>query len=126
MAQWLTDPVRNHEVAGSILGLAQGSGVAMSCGVGQSHSSGPALLRLWRRLAAPILPLAWEPPYATGATLKRPKKKKRERENYPMDFLLWRSGSAVSWEHWNVGWIPGLAQWVKDLVLPQLQLRSQL
>ena len=27
------------------------------------------------RAAAPIGPLAWEPPYDTGAVLKRPKKK---------------------------------------------------
>ena len=37
----------------------------------------PALLWLWRRPAAtaPVGPLAWEPPYAMGAALKRPKKK---------------------------------------------------
>ena len=37
------------------------------------------LLWLWCRQAAvaPIRRLAWEPPYATGAALKRPKKKKR-------------------------------------------------
>ena len=43
---------------------------------------------LWRRAAAiaPIRPLAWEPPYATGAALekakrqKKKKKKERERE----------------------------------------------
>ena len=35
------------------------------------------LLWLWHGLAAaaPVQPLAWEPPYATGAALKRPKKK---------------------------------------------------
>ena len=33
-------------------------------------------------------------------------------------------GSEVSWEQWDTGSIPGLAQWVKDLVL--LQLRSKL
>ena len=36
MSQWLTNPTRNHEVVGSVLGLAQwvkGSGIAMSCGV---------------------------------------------------------------------------------------------
>ena len=51
----------------------------MSCGVGWRHSSDPALLWLWHRPAAiaPIGPLAWEPPYATGAGLKRPKKKKK-------------------------------------------------
>ena len=43
------------------------------------------LLWLWRRLAATALirPLAWEPPYAKGATLKskkRKKKRKKERE----------------------------------------------
>ena len=39
------------------------------------------LALLWRRLAAvaPIRPLAWELPYATGTALKK-KKKKRERE----------------------------------------------
>ena len=35
-------------------------------------------------------------------------------------------GSAVSWECSVTGLIPGLAQWVKDLVLLQLWLRSKL
>ena len=40
------------------------------------------LALLWRRLAAvaPIRPLAWELPYATGTALKKKKKKERERE----------------------------------------------
>jgi len=33
------------------------------------------------------------------------------------------TGSAVSWERWDTGSIPGLVQWVKDLALQQLQLR---
>ena len=47
----------------------------MSCGVGRCDSD-PALLWLWQGPAAvaPIQPLAWERPYATGAAPKRPKK----------------------------------------------------
>ena len=46
----------------------------MICGVGGRHSLDPVLLWLWCRLAAaaPLdLSLAWEPPYASGAALKR-------------------------------------------------------
>ena len=51
----------------------------MSCGIGHRCGSDPALLWLWHRLVAvvPIWPLHWELPYAAGATLKRPKKKKK-------------------------------------------------
>ena len=54
------NPTRNHEIVGSIPGLAP-------------WVKDPALLWLWLRPAAtgPIRPLAWEPPYATGAVLKR-------------------------------------------------------
>ena len=81
MAQWLTNPTRNHEVAGSVPALAQwakGSGVAVSCGVGCRRSSDLALLWLWRRpvATAPIRPLAWEPPCASGAAQEMAKRQK--------------------------------------------------
>ena len=49
----------------------------MSCGVGRRRGSNLALLWLWCRpaTAAPIGPLAWEPPHAAGAALKRQKTK---------------------------------------------------
>ena len=54
----------------------------MSCGVGHRRGSGLVLLWLWCRLAAvaPIGPLAWEPPCAAGADLKRQKKKKKKKK----------------------------------------------
>ena len=52
----------------------------MSCGVVCRRGSDLALLCLWlwcRPVAsAPLGPLAWEPPYAMGVTLKEKKKKK--------------------------------------------------
>ena len=51
----------------------------MSCGV--DHGCGSDPVSLWRRPAAAALihPLAWEPPYATSAVLRRKKKRPRER-----------------------------------------------
>ena len=59
----------------------QGSGIAMSCGVGHRHGLGPTLLWLWARpvATAPIGPLAWEPPYAEGMGLKRQKTKQNKK-----------------------------------------------
>ena len=61
LAQWVEDPV------------------LLSCGVGRRCCLDQALLWLWCRPAetASIRPLAWEPPHAAGAALKRPKKKKK-------------------------------------------------
>ena len=65
----------------------------MSCGVDCRGGSDLALLWLWSRPAAtaPIRPPAWEPPHATGATLKKqtttatttyPKPKKQELQRW--------------------------------------------
>ena len=53
----------------------------MSCGVGCRHGLDPELLWLWGRLVAtaPIGPLAWEPPCASGAALKRKEKKSKSQ-----------------------------------------------
>ena len=50
--------------------------------MGCRHGSDPSWLWLWRRPAATarIDPLAWEPPYATGSALIRPKKKKERKK----------------------------------------------
>ena len=89
VAQWLTNPIRNHEIAGSIPAFAlrvNDSDVAVSCGVGCRLGSDPALLWLWSRPAAKALirPLAWEPPYAAGVAqekAKRQKNKTKQKQN---------------------------------------------
>jgi len=49
----------------------------MNCGVGHRRGLDPVLLWLWCRLAAAALigPIVWELPYASGAALKRKKKR---------------------------------------------------
>ena len=105
----------------------------MSCGVGGRIGLNPALLWLWRRLAAtaPIRPLAWERPYAMGVAqeiAKRQKKKKKKgkiktKQNKTKTFTTWEF---PSWSRGNnpirnpevAGSIPGLTQRAKDPVLP--------
>ena len=54
----------------------------MSCGVGHRCGSDPTLLWFWCRLAAtaPIGPLAWEPPYATGVAQEKAKRQKKKKK----------------------------------------------
>ena len=64
------------------------------------------LLWLWHRLAAtpPISPLAWEPPYAAGAALKKKtkdqkkkKKKKKNHKDHETGHDEWALRSAFPW-----------------------------
>ena len=68
MAQRLTNPTSIYEDVGLIPDLTQW----VKDLHGHKHGSDPELLWLWYRLAAtaPLLRLAWEPPYALGAALK--------------------------------------------------------
>ena len=75
MAQWLMNPPKNHEVSGSIPGLAKWvkDPALVSCGVSRRRRSDPKLLWLWCRpvATAPIRLLALEPPHAAGAALEK-------------------------------------------------------
>ena len=55
----------------------------MSCGVGGRLSLDLVLLWFWRKpvATAPIRPLAWEPPCAASAALKRQKAKTNKQTN---------------------------------------------
>ena len=69
--------------------MGYGSRVTVSYGVGHRRGSDLVLLWLWCRpvATAPIQPLAWEPPYAAGVALQRPKEKKKKYSENLLYFL---------------------------------------
>ena len=61
----------------------------MSRGVGRRRGSDPALLWLWGRpvAIAPIGPLPWEPPYASGVAQEIAKRQKKKKKLPPSSFV---------------------------------------
>ena len=76
--------------------------VAVSCGIGYRCGLNLALLWLWCRLAAvaPFRRLAWEPPYAADAALKKRKKEKFLGLSSDINWKL-----RLNWKLWR--WNPG-------------------
>ena len=65
----------------------------MNCGVGHRCGSDPELLWLWCSPAAvaPIRPLAWKIPYATGAALKQTNKQTKRQKKKKKTHFSWAS-----------------------------------
>ena len=69
------------------LALPVSCGVGLRCGSDLGVCGCGCGIGLW---LSPDLTLAWEPPYAAGAALKRPNKKKRKKDllNSPNQLFL--------------------------------------
>ena len=69
--------------------MGEGSGIAVSCGVGRRCSSDPAVLWLWGRLVATVFfgPPALEPTHATGAALKRRKGERKKEMTVDINYF---------------------------------------
>ena len=84
----------------------------MSCCVGCRRGSDLASLWLWRRPAAiaPIRPLDWEPPYASGATLEKAKRQKQKQNKTECSVSKWFLFLPETWEIflWYLLWETGL------------------
>ena len=68
----------------------------MSSGVGHRRGSDLAWLWLWCRPAAVALirPLVWEPPYATGAALKKTKDETKQNQ-IPSEFSSYNMVASI-------------------------------
>ena len=69
----------------------------MSYGIGRRCASDPALLWLWHGLAAtaPVEPLAWKLPYATGAALKKEKENISQKKNFKGPIITWKKNGFI-------------------------------
>ena len=94
----------------------------MSCGVGHRCGLDPVLLWLWCRLmaAAPIRPLAWEPPCVMGVAKEVAKKTKQtSKQKTTMVFLEFPGGLAVRDLELSLLWC-GFDPWPRNFHMLQM------
>ena len=96
----------------------------MSYGLGHRHASDPVFLWLWVRLAASasIQPLAWEPPYAASAALKRQKEWNSGTDFYGRKQHEVTQGKCYLWMEAEIGTM--LPQAKERLGLPETGRRK--
>ena len=100
----------------------------MSCGVGRRCNLDLMLLWWWCRPAAtaPIRPLAWEPPCATGVALLKKTKNSNNKEEERGSSRCDAAEMNPTRIHEETGLIPCLAQWVRIQRCHELWCRSQM